>query len=208
MLQYSTLESGTLELLKKLMQVPELKDFYLAGGTALALYYGHRRSIDLDLFCMTDFCVESILPLLQKKFPSIQYGDTSNPLGLFCFIDDIKVDFVRYGQFKVIENPLEEDGVRLFGLHDLMAMKVAAILRRAVKKDFWDIAEILTHFSMEELIAAYNKKYPNQQLAITIPQALTYFADAEESEKPVSLKNQTWKSVKKIIQQNVKAYLS
>jgi len=26
------------------------KEFYLVGGTAIALYIGHRRSIDFDLF--------------------------------------------------------------------------------------------------------------------------------------------------------------
>lgn len=49
MLQYSTVESHTLDVLKELMQMPEMNDFYLAGGTALALYYGHRLSEDIDL---------------------------------------------------------------------------------------------------------------------------------------------------------------
>ena len=50
MLQYSTVEPHTLDVLSGLMNMPELKDFYLVGGTALALYYGHRRSVDIDLF--------------------------------------------------------------------------------------------------------------------------------------------------------------
>ena len=52
------------------------------------------------------------------------------------------------------------------------------------------------------------QKYPSQQLLISIPQAITYFDDAEESEEPVSLKNQTWNSVKKSIQKSVSEYLS
>ena len=100
-----------------------------------------------------------------------------------------------------------EDGIRLFSKPDIMAMKIAAILRRAVKKDFWDIAELLQHYSVEEFIRFYTIKYPNQQLLISIPHALTYFIDAEESEEPVSLKGQTWKSVKKLIQQKVNDYL-
>jgi hypothetical protein len=43
---------------------------------------------------------------------------------------------------------------------------------------------------------------------ITIPQALVYFEDAEESEEPISLKGQTWEGVKKFIQQKVNDFLS
>ena len=86
-------------------------------------------------------------------------------------------------------------------------MKIAAILKRGVKKDFWDIAELLDEYSIADFIESYNKKYPNHQLLISIPQALTYFQDAEESEDPVSLKGQTWESVKKHIRQKVSDYL-
>ena len=55
MLHRSTVESSTLDLLKELLAIPELKDFYLVGGTALSLKYGHRISVDLDLFSIKDF---------------------------------------------------------------------------------------------------------------------------------------------------------
>ena len=88
-----------------------------------------------------------------------------------------------------------------------MAMKVAAILKRAVKKDFWDIAELLDHYRMDELIDCYTRKYHSHQLLISIPQALTYFAEAEESQDPVSLKGQTWPDIKKKINHKVSRYL-
>ena len=50
MLFYQTIDSSTLELLKKLLGIPEFKNMCLAGGTSLALQIGHRKSIDLDLF--------------------------------------------------------------------------------------------------------------------------------------------------------------
>ena len=50
MLSYETVEPRTLELLKSLMQEPAFNDMRLVGGTALALQYGHRQSIDLDFF--------------------------------------------------------------------------------------------------------------------------------------------------------------
>jgi hypothetical protein len=42
----------------------------------------------------------------------------------------------------------------------------------------------------------HKEKYPEQMLLISLPSALTYFADADESEDPVSLKGQTWEKVK------------
>ena len=50
MLQTQTIEPGTLSVLNSLMKIAELKQFSLVGGTALSLKYGHRLSIDLDLF--------------------------------------------------------------------------------------------------------------------------------------------------------------
>jgi hypothetical protein len=57
------------------------------------------------------------------------------------------------------------------------------------------------------MITFHREKFPSQNLLISIPQAITYFNDAEESEEPVSLKKQTWKNVKKNIQQKVREFL-
>ena len=67
MLQTQTVESNTFSLLKRLMQKPELKEFSLVGGTALSLLYGHRISIDLDLFTETPFSNEDIITCLKKE---------------------------------------------------------------------------------------------------------------------------------------------
>lgn len=207
MLQYSTVEPRTLEILKRLMAMPELKSFYLAGGTALALYRGHRISIDLDLFSAEEFIADELLPVLEQSFSGFTYANPNNPVGLFAFIEDVKVDFVRHGRFRWIAESVLSEGIRLASIEDILAMKIAAILKRGVKKDFWDIAELLSDYSIDDFIAAYNKKYPNQQLLVTIPQAITYFEDAENSADPVSLNGQTWEGVKSVIQDKVKEYL-
>ena len=207
MLQTKTIEPGALSLLKKITQFPELNSFSLVGGTALALYYGHRSSVDLDFFSTVDFSNDTIIAVLEKKFKGFVYRSANNPIGVFGFIDNIKVDFVKHHHHVMIEKPYEEDGLRLFSKPDIIAMKISAILRRAVKKDFFDMAEILRHYSVKDIIGFHDKKYPTQQLLISIPQAITYFDDAEESEEPRSLKGQTWESVKKTIQQKVSDYL-
>ena len=193
--------------MKGLMQTPALDNFYLVGGTALALYFGHRLSVDLDLFSTTEFNNESLIVPLQEKFPGFTYRNTHNPIGLFGYIDDTKVDFVKNHHHPIIDKYVIEDGIRLLSIPDIMAMKRAAIMKRVVKKDFWDIAELLHHYSIEDFISFYTQKYRSQELLVSVPFALTYFIDAEESEDPVSLKGQTWKSVKKVIQQHVNEFL-
>ena len=94
----------------------------------------------------------------------------------------------------------------MFGDRDIIAMKIFAILQRAQKKDFWDLAELLQHYGFKQSVEAYTEKYPNNQMLISIPYAVTYFEDAEESEEPISLKGQTWESVKKIVQKKVNEY--
>ena len=207
MLYTETVDPRTLSILKKLMAIPELQDFYLVGGTCLSLRYGHRKSVDLDMFSIVDFNLDDIVLILEKNFNGFEYRNTGNTIGIFGFIDDVKVDFVKYHYFKQLGKPQMEDGIRMFNDLDIMAMKAFAVLKRAQKKDFWDVAELLQHYSVKELIMAYDEKFPNHQLAISIPQAITYFADADESEDPVSLKGQTWETVKKQIQQKVKDYL-
>jgi len=66
MLSLRTIEPHTLELLKKLMTLPELSSLRLVGGTALALQYGHRSSIDLDLFGTIQMDGPDLQELLNK----------------------------------------------------------------------------------------------------------------------------------------------
>ena len=132
MLQYSTIEPRTLDVLKGLMQIPALNDFYLVGGTALSLYFGHRVSVDIDLFSTTEFSSESLVAPLEERFPEFSYRNTHNPIGLFGFIDGIKIDLVKHHHHPLIEQLVIEDGIRIASIPDIMAMKIAAILKRGV----------------------------------------------------------------------------
>ena len=86
-------------------------------------------------------------------------------------------------------------------------MKIQAILGRGKKKDFWDLYELLQHHPLYQIIEWHKLKYPSQMLAISIPNAISYFVDADESETPNSFKNQNWEGVKKGIQKAVSNYL-
>lgn len=207
MLYTNTIHAGTLALLKELMSLQELKQFSLVGGTALALRFGHRVSDDIDLFIEKDFDKENMLSFLKFFFKErVVYEERGNPLGIFCFIDGIKVDLVKH-KYPCIRPVVLEEGVRMYSVEDIAAMKIATILRRARKKDFWDIAELLGQFSVDQIIHYFFEKFPSQMLLISIPQAMTFFIDAESDDDPKSLKAQSWKGVKETIQKAVKEYL-
>ncbi|MBE0647011.1 MAG: nucleotidyl transferase AbiEii/AbiGii toxin family protein [Bacteroidales bacterium] len=97
MLHTETVEPGTFSLLKKLMELPLLQPFSLVGGTALSLRYGHRSSVDIDMFCHEKFdqpqLVKELEAVFQDKFV---YKQQQTQFGIFCFIEEVKVDFVHY----------------------------------------------------------------------------------------------------------------
>lgn len=207
MLHTETVEPSTFSLLNQLMRLPQLKDFYLVDGTALSLLYGHRKSDDIDLFSPQAFTNDVVIDCLQKEFTSGFDNRTSSPqFGIFCFINNIKVDLVRHAH-PLISPPRLLEGIRMFSTEDIIAMKVQAVFGRGKKKDFWDIAELLQHYSVEDLIRLHQQKYNTQNLLISVPQAITYFKDADESEDAVSLKNQSWQQVKQDIAKRVAQYL-
>ena len=207
MLHIKTVEPGTFSILERLMELKALQPFSLVGGTALSLRYGHRTSVDLDLFCHEKFDHEPIVNALKKEFGK-GYSTESKYArwGIFCYLDDVKVDIV-HNPHPLIDTVEITNGIRMYADKDIIAMKLSAILGRGMKKDFWDLAELLQQYSLEDMITFHEAKYPDQNLLITIPQALTWFDDADESEDPISLKGQTWEGVKKIIQQNVSDFL-
>ncbi len=207
MLHLETVEPGTFSILKKLMQIPVLSQFALVGGTSLSLRYGHRTSIDLDLFFHEKFENTLIEDALKNEFgKKFDYKKTHEKFGIFCFIENVKVDIVRFPH--PLLKPIETiDGIRMYSDADICAMKIQAILGRGRKKDFWDLHELFKHYSLAEITDWHKQKYPNQMLAISISNALTYFNDADESETPISLKGQTWDNIKKDISKTVSDYL-
>jgi hypothetical protein len=208
MLHQSTVESGTFSLLKKLLDLEELKDFALVGGTALALKFGHRISVDLDLFSQQKLDITKINSRLLSEFDENFKNENPNiKFAIFCFINDIKIDLVHYPHQLI--KPIEIiDGIRMYSSEDIAAMKINAILGRGAKKDFWDLVELLKHFSLNQIVGFHREKFPNNTILISIPNAITYFEDAENSPDPISLNGQTWENVKKELQKQVREYLS
>ncbi|MFP5121714.1 nucleotidyl transferase AbiEii/AbiGii toxin family protein [Bacteroides stercoris] len=195
MLYLETVESSTLELLKKLQRLPVLEQTRLVGGTALALQLGHRKSIDLDFFgtvdCEAEYLRESIAGIasltILKESPHIH----------IYIVDGIKVDIVNY-KYPWLDDVVLEQGLRLASVNDIAAMKITAIIGRGTKKDFIDIAFLLHHFSLEEILHFYAAKYNDSSVFMAM-KSLAYFDDAEADPMPDMFVNQSWQQVKAYI---------
>ena len=195
MLYLETVESSTLELLKKLQRLPVLEQTRLVGGTALALQLGHRKSIDLDFFgtvdCEAEYLRESIAGIasltILKESPHIR----------IYIVDGIKVDIVNY-KYPWLDDVVLEQGLRLASVSDIAAMKITAIIGRGTKKDFIDIAFLLHHFSLEEILHFYAAKYNDSSVFMAM-KSLAYFDDAEADTMPDMFVNQSWQQVKAYI---------
>lgn len=88
---------------------------------------------------------------------------------------------------------------------DIVAMKLNAITRRSTKKDFFDIAELLDHYTLQEMLQFFTDKYAATDIGFVV-RSLTYFEGAETSKDPIQLNKMDWKQVKMKIQQAVKDY--
>ncbi len=171
----------TYDLLLKLMSDPYLKDFSLVGETALAIYFNHRLSIDLDLFSLKEFDSEKLRQHVSDTYGFERTDQFSN--GLMGFITGIKVDFIRHAYQLV--NPLEVlNGVRMTSALDISAMKLNAITGNGTRiKDYYDMSVLLEHYPLGKMLEAYELKYPEAGIPIAV-RSLTYFDDIDFDREP------------------------
>lgn len=186
-------------LLKKLSASLPVVDSYLAGGTALALIYGHRESIDLDWFTPTNFDPGELVRHLSEV-GEVSVAETKN--GTFHgWVDEIQVTWLRY------PNPILEefitfdkiDGLKLASILDLSIMKWAALSDRGSIKDFIDLYTIckLSDISFQSLIPKLTMKFPNANINLYhMIKSLGYFDDAEKEAPPIMIHNMNWSEVK------------
>jgi hypothetical protein len=162
------------------MQDERLSDFKLAGGTSLALYLGHRRSIDFDLFTEKSFNASSIEKHLIERYDF--KGDFLERNTIKGSINDIKVDCITH-DYPFIGNPLTtKDGIRIYGIKDIAAMNLSVIADDGTRlKDFIDIACLSTKLSLSDMLKAYQQKYKNSN-PIRPLKGLTFFEDINFSE--------------------------
>lgn len=171
----------TFQLIQQLQSLPELAGFYLVGGTSLALQLGHRNSIDIDLFTQADFNENAIIELLQSKHKTEEIFRRKNTI--ITLLDNVKTDFIKH-DYPLISAPISQEGITYLGMEDIAGMKFHAIIQSGKRlKDFIDIYFLLEHFTMDELIGFFVKKYSYSNPLIAL-KAVTYFEDIDENTDP------------------------
>lgn len=200
MLYKRTVEPSTFSLLAELMALPPLNDFYLVGGTALALQIGHRWSVDIDLFCDLRWDTESLMECLPK--PHEKTAATSVFQGYY--IGEVKCDFVRYLYPRQLPLVIEEQ-VRMASPLEIAAMKLMAITNRGKKKDFVDLHFLLKMYSLKEIFDLFVQKFPGTQ-PFLVARSLSYFEDAELDPDPLIFKPTEWSKIKESIRKSVNEF--
>src|SRR5580765_4794472 len=99
---------GTFSLIQQLQALPELKEFCLLSGTALALQLGHRDSVDIDFFTQKDLKPQRLGAFLTTKFNVRLDHEDENTL--LTSINNVKVDFIKHS-YRNINLPLIEEGI-------------------------------------------------------------------------------------------------
>jgi len=180
-----------------------LRETRLVGGTALTLQYGHRISVDLDLFAYNleaDFI--TIISEIKNKGYTIEIRKQSSSI-LIAMVEEIKVDVVNY-PYPWIDHSIKEENIVMATDKDIAAMKLSAITNRGTKKDFIDLYYLLKHYSLEQMVSFYTSKYGESSVFMVL-KSLTYFDDAELDVSPNVLdRTINWSTIKNTITNEVK----
>lgn len=202
-LRLETISPQLLEALLLLMKCQLFDSFKLVGGTALSLYRGHRRSIDIDLFTDAQYGSIDFFEIeafLKKKFPVVDCNSLQpSPFGNTYFIGEhpnqlIKLDLFYTDHFCFAHN--EYDVIRIANSRDILAMKLELIASGGRKKDFWDVYEFLNCFSLKEMIEFHKLKYQFGHSEEQIKSGLVNFSIADDDLDPVCLKGYYWELIK------------
>ena len=191
MLQYHAIPVVVRQVMETLAPQLLATGFSLAGGTSLALRCGHRVSVDLDFFTTEEFDAESLLRHLDVN-PEYVMDRATGTLQLF--LQGVKIDFLRHA-YPLLEMPVMLDGIRMWSLPDVAAMKLNAITNRGSKKDFFDLQMLLENHALPELLDSYCRKYSVSNRFMVI-RSIAWFDDAENEPDPESLANLSWPAIK------------
>jgi len=178
-----------------------LDRFYLAGGTGLALHFGHRLSLDLDFFAEEHFDEESLLQQVQtvEGFALVAKA----PHTLHVTIKNTKVSFLGY-TYPVLYSATPILGVPVADPRDIACMKLSAIASRGTRRDFVDLYVCAQHYGLKEILRMFDGKYRQTHYSrIHLLKSLTYFADAEKDPMPHMLETLDWDSVVRFFSREV-----
>lgn len=177
-MHWDILDEKRKELLPLFARLQEY-DFYLAGGTALALQLGHRDSIDFDFFTIKPIDTKKLFSQIEEVFSDhrlVKTQEEKDTLGIL--IDDVvKVSFITY-PYELLRPLVETEYFSLASVTDIACMKCSAITSRGTMKDYVDLYFIFQTMSLKEVLALATVKYPTIDTNL-IAKSLVYFDDLE-----------------------------
>jgi hypothetical protein len=198
---------GQRKMLRRLGSIAAERGFYLAGGTALAIQLGHRRSVDLDWFSASAIEPMTLAADLRDAGVPVDVTDVGEGT-LHGTAEGVKLSFLEYRYANLVP-PIEwpEYEVRLAGPEDLACMKLSAIGGRGSRKDYLDIFALgRERFTLDEMLELYGRKYGVSDVGHLV-YALTYFDDAEQEDPPEMLWQVEWDDVRRTIERWVLEYV-
>ena len=181
---------------------PSLTDhgFYLAGGTALAIQLGHRRSVDFDWF--TGDSIQAPLRLAQRLRDDgipLRVQETAEGT-IHATVSRVRVSFFEY-RYEMLREPIAWPafGCVLASLEDIVCMKLAAVAQRGSKKDFVDVYALgRRQFTLKEMLDLYKRRFDVDDIAHVL-YSLAYFDDADAERMPQMVRPVRWPVVKQTI---------
>ncbi|GAB4500697.1 MAG: nucleotidyl transferase AbiEii/AbiGii toxin family protein [Anaerolineales bacterium] len=178
--------------------------FYLAGGTALALQIGHRRSVDLDFFSPTED-IPTIRAALEDALAGFQPILADSGWGNLVYLaQNVRLGFYGYG-FPLVVPLVETENLQLASIEDIALMKLDALLSRAARKDFYDLYFICQRIPLAQLFALSSRKYGGvRDFETQTLKRLVYFENAEIEIDPVLIQRVEWRTVKEYFMRQAK----
>lgn len=182
--------------------------FVLAGGTAIMLQIGHRKSYDFDCFSL-ESPPDTILSKIKRVFGSGVYPTIHTEDFLtFYTPDHVEVTFAKH-PFKPLRLPIPSSSLPIFHLDDLVANKAYTIGRRPAWRDYVDIFIVLKWklYTLEDVIRLAEQKFAGEFNAKLLLPQLTYFDDIREAETQFLKNTYTSEEIKKFLANQVDTYL-
>jgi Nucleotidyl transferase AbiEii toxin, Type IV TA system len=165
----------------ELSEIP--KTFTLYGGTAIALYLGHRESVDFDFFGTQSFGPLDLLGSLKllEGAKVTQSEPSTLSVVVYRLEEPVKLSFFGLPKIKALAPPTvcTDNGLKVASLLDLAGMKAAVVQQRAEPKDYIDVDALLSHGTVDlatALGAARAIYGPSFSVSSTL-KALTYFGE-------------------------------
>lgn len=204
-LHYETVTQVLMNTLLKLMEEPLFNPFVLVGGTNLSLRLGHRISDDIDLFTDAEYGsipFDKLEEYLQKNFPYYDKPDRSGIAGLgnsyyvgLSEDDCVKLD-IMYADAPFFEAWEIHDRIRMATQKQIAAMKMEAVNTGGRKKDWWDIHELLSYYSLDEMLHLHSRWEEWTHDRDSLLNKLIAFDEADNQPNPRCLKGKDWDEIK------------